>query len=665
MNFATDEEIIYAHSKLLEGKDYFEEDKLKIIKCNHTKDIKACPGSGKTTTLLAKLIILANKMPLPNNQGICVLTHTNVAIEEIKDKLGHKADILFRYPNFFGTIQSFVDKFLANPALYFYYNSSISRVDNDIANERLHFEFLTLNKETKFKNKLNSYLYKKAKSRNPKDISNEQIALLKSTEIDFVNKEIKNPSFAVKFTSDSGKLFLEMKENLFKKGILSFTDAYNLGFRYCDDFRDKLKKSFSSRFAYLFIDEMQDTDKQQIELVDNLFNSTNTIIQRFGDPFQAIYQNKVEEKESWNWLPKLEDVFSIHSSKRFGENIAKPLRTICIQDNLTLIANDKINSLNPILLIYNNVEDVLPKFSEILTTKNINNQTIWNFIQQERTLGKNALVKAIGWVGVQKKEEITLQSYFPNYNRVISNKNKIKYNSLASYLVAHDDVKKVKFYFDKIIEAFCYILNLKEYRENKGRRYSTKTSFLKEYQERSEEKYNIFRHEASCWITDILVNKNIIERVRKYIIEEFCPLWEIETSLTNLTNFLNGTIEKDLLSETDVKQANVYKDRNLDVEFDVATVHSVKGETHIATLYLETYHNKGYESKRILSQMFGLFTHLPNSIEEETLKIAYVGMSRPQYLLCFAVRKEHIEEYIEILDISNNGMWEIVKTYKE
>ena len=84
--FATEHEIEYAHSILLKGKPFFDSEKIAIIECNETKDIKACPGSGKTTALLAKLIILANRMPLPNNQGICVLTHTNVAIDEIKSK---------------------------------------------------------------------------------------------------------------------------------------------------------------------------------------------------------------------------------------------------------------------------------------------------------------------------------------------------------------------------------------------------------------------------------------------------------------------------------------------------------------------------------------------------------------------------------------------------
>ena len=76
-------------------------------------------------------------MPLENNQGICVLTNTNVSIDEIKSKLGNKADILFKYPNHFGTIQSFVDKFLAIPALKKYYGIGARRIYSEIANKVL------------------------------------------------------------------------------------------------------------------------------------------------------------------------------------------------------------------------------------------------------------------------------------------------------------------------------------------------------------------------------------------------------------------------------------------------------------------------------------------------------------------------------------------------
>ena len=56
MDFANEREIKYAHDILLGELPDFDEEKINIIKCNESKDVKACPGSGKTTTLLAKLV---------------------------------------------------------------------------------------------------------------------------------------------------------------------------------------------------------------------------------------------------------------------------------------------------------------------------------------------------------------------------------------------------------------------------------------------------------------------------------------------------------------------------------------------------------------------------------------------------------------------------------
>ena len=90
-------------------------ERMNIINYWNSCDVVACPGSGKTTVLLAKLLLLAKRMPFKDGRGICVLTHTNIAIDQIKHTLGNKADVLFEHPNFFGTIQSFIDRFLTIP----------------------------------------------------------------------------------------------------------------------------------------------------------------------------------------------------------------------------------------------------------------------------------------------------------------------------------------------------------------------------------------------------------------------------------------------------------------------------------------------------------------------------------------------------------------------
>lgn len=91
----------------------FENDARNVINSWDSNDILACPGSGKTTVLIAKLKLIADKLPLKDGRGVCVLSHTNVAVNELKGKLGKSAERLLSYPNFVGTIQTFVDQYIA------------------------------------------------------------------------------------------------------------------------------------------------------------------------------------------------------------------------------------------------------------------------------------------------------------------------------------------------------------------------------------------------------------------------------------------------------------------------------------------------------------------------------------------------------------------------
>lgn len=90
-----------------------------FLKSLTTLDVAACPGSGKTTLVVAKLAILARKWKSAT-RGICVLSHTNVAREESSHRLGN-TDVgqrLLGYPHFIDTIHAFVSRFLATPWLH-------------------------------------------------------------------------------------------------------------------------------------------------------------------------------------------------------------------------------------------------------------------------------------------------------------------------------------------------------------------------------------------------------------------------------------------------------------------------------------------------------------------------------------------------------------------
>lgn len=111
----TDEDVTWVESIM---GFRFDGNRSDIIKNLESIDIQAFPGSGKTTILIAKLAILAKKWSY-TNAGICVLSHTNVAREEIEERLGN-TDIgkkLLMYPHFIGTLHSFFDTFVALPWL--------------------------------------------------------------------------------------------------------------------------------------------------------------------------------------------------------------------------------------------------------------------------------------------------------------------------------------------------------------------------------------------------------------------------------------------------------------------------------------------------------------------------------------------------------------------
>lgn len=68
---------------LAPGLDFTDAERQAVLLATGTWDINAAPGSGKTTVLAAKLLLHARKWPY-DQRGICVLSHTTVARDEIQ-----------------------------------------------------------------------------------------------------------------------------------------------------------------------------------------------------------------------------------------------------------------------------------------------------------------------------------------------------------------------------------------------------------------------------------------------------------------------------------------------------------------------------------------------------------------------------------------------------
>ena len=699
MPFATDEEIKIAHDILLKDKKPFDSNKVNIIKEDSSCYVQACPGSGKTTTLLAKLIILANKMPLPEGKGICVLTHTNVAIDEIKAKLGTKADVLFRYPNSFGTIQTFLHKYVTAAALHYFYGSQITYVDDEMSNAvflnkyyklpiresklRGQIFALTASKEhiinaaeiealggvdmltaanvIKKKKRVDKFIFqlkgynwsqipRKYRSLIQTKGNSIQNSLILSFRVDWDSNKIITDSGSIRVDSPSGTEYMKIKEEMFREGILSFQDAYDLAFRYIREKKLDFSRFSDKRFKYLFIDEVQDCDGLQVDLIQKIFDENKVVIQRFGDYCQAIYERD-ECSGSENDKLKENQVLYIHDSNRFGEKIAKPLRSLCIEDNHQLHGNEEVPSVKPIIITYENPLSVLPKYVELLGTTLIpemDNRSILDIANKERQEDPlhRINVKACGWVGKKgaSAQKRFIESYFPPFEK----KNvgpKVEGVSFNEFMFKnlHGAIKE---HAISIIQGILKYLDLCEIR-NGNRRY-TKTSFLDSLTATNIEHKDNFLKEVMNWAlltaksdSDDDLNK-IRSTIHQYITETILPIYRKEETPDALS-FFNATNEN-LPEDQTTEHRNVYHGDNGKIDIEVSTVHAVKGETHAATLYLETSYFGKHESERLSAQFKGIPYIGTDERTLSSLKVAYVGMSRPRYLLCVAIQKDRFDK---------------------
>jgi hypothetical protein len=114
------------------------------------------------------------------------------------------------------------------------------------------------------------------------------------------------------------------------------------------------------------------------------------------------------------------------------------------------------------------------------------------------------------------------------------------------------------------------------------------------------------------------------------------------------TDFLDWT-EAKKLKDTDGLQSKPtnlfrYPPNKPQVSIRLGSIHGVKGETHTATLVLESY-QKAHHLKKLLPWLLGKKPKpgADNSGEDaaliERLKLHYVAMTRPSHLLCLAMPK--------------------------
>ena len=304
-------------------------------------------------------------------------------------------------------------------------------------------------------------------------------------------------------------------------------------------------------------------------------------------------------------------------------------------------------SIKPHLLIYtdNTIKNILPKFVEIIKAKQRNSEIPHNI---------EKIIKAIGWRGKDAGEgKITIKDYFPEFNDTIQ-RSRIDYSNLKDYLFINNKNNKrensVREIRKNILNSFLKVLRYEKIYDCNGR-YYTKRRLLIFLKEQHVDLYQEIKLKLFLWCKDVFKGKveNVFEELREYLPEFLNIVFGRDKISKETDNFINSnnssasgsTVEKFLVSTHN----NIYQYDDLDVE--VGTIHSIKGETHTATLYMETFYQKECESQRLKEFFKGNgVTGNKGKRVKESLRMAYVGMSRPKYLLCVAVHHNHVKDYL-------------------
>lgn len=630
----SDTEIRTVEQMLLPDGCQFAEDARKVIRCWESKDVAACPGSGKTTVLLAKLKLLADRMPLDNGAGICVLSHTNVAVNEIKDKMADYAVKLMSYPNYVGTIQSFVDRFVTMPYLKRRFGKSVQVVDN-----RTYAEHLV--------RIIYSRKYPKLFGLVTNDYNNGVVPY--TDKVDYVSALyissegalcINNRKAALAGSNrpSTQEFLCAQQDLLIEEGLIKYADAFRYAEEAVNELSEQYTDLFSNRFQYVFIDEYQDCKENQRKALAKLFDPEKCCVFHIGDPDQAIYGSDRDAEQDWQ--PR-GDYLTLEQSNRYGQEIADvlcPLRT----GQQTIKASCGNTGNRPILIVYNSNTISLVKDQ---------------FVHQLEAHGltdEKGVYKAIGHIRKDNAARIKVGSYWDGYDGSKRAGSTFRYWGAIDEIC--DELKKGRMdraepVIRKLVCRIFHYLKIMNAITNREHTSVTLKKTLDEYH------FDEYRNSLMAMAELTEYSKERVSDAFEKMIEKLI----IQHSLsgqTVMSSLPSSFMEEATINPQQGEERNVFVDtiRGRRIQFD--TIHGVKGETHDATLYLETEMMNSSDIVRILPYL-GIGKAGSSPLFDYSRKLAYVGMSRPRKLLCLAVqestyvRSKNAFQGWEVVDIRN------------
>ncbi|MEQ1661886.1 MAG: UvrD-helicase domain-containing protein [Thiobacillus sp.] len=615
------DEDIDALSALAADLDFADAERRAVLLESGTRDVNAAPGSGKTTVLAAKLLLLARKWP-HERRGICVLSHTNVAREEIQRRLGATTEgsRLLAYPHFIGTIHAFVNQFLALPFL------RSEGIEVDVIDDEV------------FANRAIGMAMRKGTLRAWIEKDQRVMPMVAGLVFQGSGLTLGSEGGALpKADTKSYPLLRDIKLELKKKGVFRYADMFAFAEHLLGKSPD-LMGQLSRRFPMVYIDEMQDTSWEQEELLNRLFDKSVTI-QRLGDLNQRILGSDAEaEKLTFPRDPAL----SIGTSKRFGPAIAGVVSGVRVSG--PAIVGEGADVHSPLLLTY-----ATARAGEVL---NAFGQKVLDRFDDEELRGCSVKALCARKQGDAKKEEPgrSLIDYWPAYVREVKSsgaRSERFWGLLANSSATAGTAATLA---DRAGDARrAVLLVLRAAGSQHVSNVRDGPQLLRRLQEAGQDTAPIrLLCRALVLNNGLGISKASRLEVPSLFFESLKSLLPAELTEDKFAQ-LPVFEEPDDVPEIEVNQKVCQVSQGgRQVNVQIGTVASMKGETHLATLVLESFGwpARRFDLKEAMPVVAGLAARDPKMKENQLalFRNLYVGMSRPTSFLCVAVNENRVSD---------------------
>lgn len=285
-------------------------DKIKqSIEENKSFVLQGGAGSGKTETLKEVLEYITENYP---DKKVACITHTNLAVDEIKSRVGEQYTI--------STIHSFLNSIIKD------YRKNISQCIFELFKvkkiERNELDFY--GGDVREQNKQEHEKYKKVYEKYAKKlftVTHERIHNPEGKRIYDVNPVTYNTSLNTRIEALNEIIKSQIEARDYNKiqynetRFDSYTDLtfghdglLEIAYQLFSSF-PKVGKILQDKFDYIFIDEYQDTNEKIIQIfLRHLPQPDKTVIGLFGDAMQSIYKDGIGDVQNYITDQTLEEI---------------------------------------------------------------------------------------------------------------------------------------------------------------------------------------------------------------------------------------------------------------------------------------------------------------------------------------------------------------------